>query len=150
MYISPEGTSEQQQFAKIGTAMVALLSGYTLKRVWDWLSTESGENYRIYCGLFALSAAVAMAAVYNTRAYGNKEVKITFPEANADPKDKQRVVLTKPAVEAAHIKDSVAEAATKATIPGGNFVAPELGTYQVQARSNYDPKLVDVVEVEVK
>ena len=33
MYISPQGTSEQVQFAKIGTAIVALFSGYTLKVV---------------------------------------------------------------------------------------------------------------------
>ncbi len=172
MYISPEGTSEQQQFAKIGTAVVGLFSGYTLKIVIDWLSKDESKKYRIYCGLLVLSALVSMAAVYNTRAYGNKEVKISFPEAIADPVDKQKVIVTKQAEKPVDItftaavtgvpdtsiaweivtneNSSAAGSVENATVSNGRFAATAAGTYKVQARSNYDARLVDVVEVQVK
>jgi hypothetical protein len=164
MYISPEDTSEQQQFAKIGTAIIALFSGYTLKVAIDWLSKESSKDYRIYCALFVLSGLVCMAAVYNTRAYGHKGVRISFPDTAADPKDKQNVVTTIPAdiqfiasvkgvpdtsVEWAILPKPIGTANANATLTNGRFLTNDPATYTVSARSNYDPKLVDAVEVKV-
>jgi hypothetical protein len=113
-----------------------------------------------------------MAAVYNTRAYGNKEVKISFPEAIADPVDNQRVVVTKEAEKPVDItftaavtgvpdtsiaweivpkqNSSAAESVENVAVSNGRFTATVAGTYKVQARSNYDARLVDVVEVQVK
>jgi hypothetical protein len=163
MYVSPEGTTEQQQFAKIGTAIVALFSGYTLKVVIDWLSKEENKGYRIYCGLVLLSAAVSMAAVYNTRAYGNTIVKISFPSTSAD-KDKQKAtvgatkeILFTAAVEGVpdtSVKWEIVPkvGSTEATndakiLTDGRFTASTPDTYKVLARSNYDPKLADTVDV---
>jgi hypothetical protein len=164
IYISPEDTSEQKKFAKIGTAIIALFSGYTLKVAIDWLSKDASKEYRIYCGLFALSGLVCMAAVYNTRAYGNKGVRISFPGTAADPKDKQKVLTTIPAdiqfaASARGVPDTSVTweivpkpggiANVNATLVNGHFLANQPATYIVSARSNYDPKLVDVVQVTV-
>jgi hypothetical protein len=166
MYISPEGTTEQQQFAKIGTAVVALFSGYTLKVVIDWLKDDKNKGYRIYCLLLVLSASVSAAAVYNTRAYGNVEVKISFPDNFADQKDKHKATVITPAdiplvASVTGVPDtsvtwqilpksgSDTAANGDVSLTDGHFTATSPDTYRILARSNYDPRLADTVEITV-
>jgi hypothetical protein len=166
MYISPEGTTEQQQFAKIGTALVALFSGYTLKVVIDWLKDDKNKEYRLYCVLLVLSASVSTAAVYNTRAYGNIEVRISFPDTLADPKDKHKIAVVTPAdiplvASVTGVPDtsvtwqilphvgSDASSGGDASLTNGHFTASAPDIYRVLARSNYDPRLADTVEIAV-
>jgi hypothetical protein len=47
MYITPQDSSERTQFAKIGTAVAGLASGYTIKSVQVWAFGD-GKQYLMY------------------------------------------------------------------------------------------------------
>jgi len=162
MYISPQGSSERQEFAKIGTAVAGLASGYTLKSVQAWLSAPEHAHYRIYVLYSLISAALVTATIYNVRAYGNG-LNITFPAASGDPKDKQKVAakvnevvpffaaVTGPADTSA-TWSVIAKTGTAGTIDpvSGVFTAgAAAGTCQVYAQSKSDPTLSDVVDVSI-
>jgi hypothetical protein len=115
-----------------------------------------------------LSAAVSTAAVYNTRAYGNKEVKISVPDGvKTDASDKQMITVTAPAdinftASVTGVTDtavtweiitkpgSTVPASSDASITDGHFTTNAPDTYKILARSNYDPKMADSLDVRVE
>jgi hypothetical protein len=162
MYISPQGSSERQEFAKIGTAVAGVASGYTLKTVQAWLSAQEHAHYRIYVLYGLISAALTTATIYNVRAYGNG-VNITFPAASGDPEDKQKVAaklnevvrffaaVTGPA-DTSVTWSVIGKTGVAGTIDPctGEFKAgAAAGTCQVYAHSNADPTLADLVDVSI-
>lgn len=161
MYISPQGGAESREFAKIGTAIAGIASGYTLKSAQTWIEDGNHAHYRMYLLLGAVSAALTTATIYNVRAYANR-VTITFPDAAADPDDKESVstkagatVQFLAAVEGLSdtsvswslldATDGVASIDSKT----GLLSASRAGTFKVLGRSNGDPTLSDVVQVTV-
>ena len=138
-----------------------MASGYTLKSVQGWLETSRHAHYRIYVGLGGVAAAITIAAVYNTRAYGDS---LEISSTELEEKDGKKKVTTKvstpvqcqSSVQGA-VKKSVSwavinrDATCKAAITdGGEFTATATGTCQVLAVCIANSKLTDTVDVTVQ
>jgi hypothetical protein len=91
MYVSPKDQPEQQIFQKVGTALTAVISGYTLKSLINLYQQNpafvTAHELQIAC--FVITTLLTTAAVYNARAYDIDALDIFSvaqpPNMNATP-----------------------------------------------------------------
>jgi hypothetical protein len=168
MYISPQDSSERNQFAKIGAAVAGLASGYTIKSVQTWITQPQNEHYQVYCVLAAICALLTTATIYNVRAYGLTALTISFD--HADPADTTRVVamVTDTVLFRAAVigpDDTSVHWSVLPDPPTGGVIGtitvdgrfrtdtanfPNGGRCKIMAQSSANPRLIDLVDVTIK